>query len=71
MYFENMLQKYACLGVGWGQGRSVFLSTGVGGGFQNDRFWAYVLYGWPLWLKLNLEKETQNAMQNPGSSKIF
>ena len=32
---------------GWGGGyaQSVFFSTGVGGGFKNSRFGAYVLYG--------------------------
>ena len=51
-YFENVLQEYACTGVGWGYTQSVFFSTGVGGGFKNSRFGAYVLYGWPLSIKV-------------------
>ena len=35
-------------GWGEGQGKSVFLNTGVGGGFKSGPFGAYVLYGWPL-----------------------
>ena len=52
MYFENALAQ------GWGGGyaQSVFFSTGVGGGFKNVLFGAYVLYGWllPSFLGSNL-----------------
>ena len=44
MCFKNTLVQ----GWGGGFGQSVFLSTGVGGGFRNGHFGAYVLYGWPL-----------------------
>ena len=46
MCFKNTLAQG--WGGVWGYGQSVFLSTGVGGGFKNGYFGAYVLYGWPL-----------------------
>ena len=46
LYFENVLQEYACTGVGWGvRPKRIFEYKWVG--VKKGCFGTYVLYGWP------------------------